>query len=176
MTTGESGQTPEILKLESETGMTLGRYATALAEFRQAEAQLQVANDFIERVNQGLPEGFKVGTHTSFFPIEQFGVEHTTGYNKVYRPNEAGDYVVAGEVCTEGSKQTFLGDRILRTDEDELIVINTELQIGLSVKDKIFLVNTATDSPELRSFERKLLPKLQDMTFGATINPDFSYL
>ena len=171
-------QTKEFLPIDADVERALGQYARTLSDFRDAEALIAAANETIERINQGLPEGHMVGTRSSWSPEVRRG---QGGFNKIYRPDQSGQYCVVGEICTTGAQKPFLGDRLIR-DGDELVVINDGLKLGFSVKGEVFVINTANDPTKrtlggshLEQFENVLLPLIQKVPQGETVAADFLY-
>lgn len=170
--TGAASEKINLLNLPYATRRALGNYALTLQRAHEVEAQLRIATEVIEQVNRGLPEGFKVGTNSSFTPMTD--LEGHGGFNKIYRPNAETKYELVGEICTEGASKPFLGDRLLAIDEG-LIVINDELQLGFSVKDEVFIVDTNNDPSERtlggsadKRFRQGLLPLIEAVPVGGS--------
>jgi hypothetical protein len=170
--TGAANEKIDLLNLPYATRRALGNYALTLQRAHEVETQLRIATEAIEQVNRGLPDGFKVGTKSSFTHLND--LEGRSGYNKIYRPNNENQYEVVGEMCTQGSKKPFLGDRLLKID-DGLVVINDELQLGFSVKDEVFIVDTHNDPSERtlggstdERFRQGLLPMIEAVPVGGS--------
>lgn len=176
MTIDQEPQTTPDQLLDCDTEHVLGLYAKTLQDFHEAQAAIAKAQEAIERINQGLPEGFKVGTYSAFSTNENYNEYNVGGYNKIYRQDAEGNYIVVGEVCTTGSMSgVFLGDRIVEID-GELVVINDELQLGLSVKRAVFVIDAANDlarrpfgGSEVDKFENFLLPCIQRVPPGEKV-------
>lgn len=170
---------PEAPALSWNTQRALGTYALTVRRFQEAQAALTAADEAIRTINEGLPTGYKVGTKSS--AMSERRPNGTGGYSTIYRPDDSGAYAPVGELCTLGAEKPFLGHRILQTAENGLIIINDELQLGLSVNAEVFVVDTANDPLKktlggscTKQFE-ELLPLVQDVPFGDRVAYDLSY-
>jgi hypothetical protein len=177
--TSSEQENVDLLNLQYSTRRALGGYALSLRQAREAQDQLQRADQVIEIVNAGLPEGVKVGTNSSFSP--EADRYDRGGYNKIYRPDNTGNYVVVGEICTEGAQYPFLGDRLVKLDEG-LVIVNDELQLGFSAKEEVFIVDTSNDPSERTlggsresRFLNQLIPCIESVPFGEKVAFDSIY-
>lgn len=152
---------PERPTLKDYDLMTsFGRYAEVIAKAEKANELVEQIDAFIHYVNSGkLPEGHMIfSKQNSYTPLwavpdetyrerltkEKSLPEHA---DFVYRPNESGEYVLAGEITTDRDLGVFLGDRFLKIDGN-VIVINTDLQIGIVAGEEIDIVDIHNDPSE----------------------------
>lgn len=151
----ERGEYDRYVERQKETYGILGTYEIehALAHYsekmvaaQQAVEQLNAMDELIELINGGgLPEGHKITTKTAYIgpvPGRSGFPEHGT---LIYRPNVEGEWVLDGELVTSGGHKQFLGDSILKLPDNQLVVIDSEHQVGITPTDSIEIVDTIND-------------------------------
>lgn len=173
--------------------LSFGRYAEVVANAQKANQLVEQIDEFIDYVNSGqLPEGHMIfsrpnldtplwsvqnGTFKERLTREKGLPEHA---DYVYRPDENGEYIFAGEIATGSGSQVFLGDRFLKID-GTVIVVNTDLQVGMVAGEEIDVIDLQNDPTEhtmrgsyQKRFEdfKKLLDEVRD---GAQIYSDQGY-
>jgi hypothetical protein len=136
-----------------ELRRAFANYPETVAAAKKAVELWQKIDEIIEFVNSGeLPEGYMIATLGSS-EVPEWAVkssyirglrEFPKHGNFIYRPNEAGEYVLAGEIATGSSTQVFLGDRFLKID-GQLVIVNSEHQVGMTPSKEVDIVDMVND-------------------------------
>jgi len=136
-------------------------YPEMVVAVQKATELLRRVDEIIDLVNSGgLPPGYMIITkgdpRTPLWAIPEGYIkeeakrspntypEHVT---MIYRPNEDGEYVLDGELATESSTQVFLGDRILKLESGQLVIINTEHNVGITPSGEVDIIDLINDRP-----------------------------
>lgn len=133
-----------------------GDYRKTAELARSAMDTLKQIEVFIQLVNGGwLPRDQMVMTEIESLPSVSMQDERNKEETRrahypehgtiVYRPDpnkQFSRYIPDGELVTFGSRRTFLGDRF-EVVGGEMVLINTELQVGVNVHGTIRAINKA---------------------------------
>lgn len=156
MSTGGEHTDPKKVDLDEAISFELSRafanYPTTVENARRAANELARLHEIIEMINAGmLPKGRMVMTRSvsgmpvSLTPAKFLEINPTPPFRGsiVYRPDENGEYRPDGEFATVGMSGIFLGDRLLVTEDDNLVVINSELGVGITTSREVTIVNVS---------------------------------
>ena len=145
MTEALHRQSPaEIMRTVGITAVDgpMARLPELVDESNRLAVQLNAIKQFMGYVEAGLPHGLMVCTWSK---NKTALVGKGERPQRLYRPNDAGEYVPAGAIAIAGTSYPFLGDTLMETVEDGLIVINTERSVGLSADFSVRLIDTRND-------------------------------
>lgn len=144
----------EPLVIDDEASRALVDYRETVEATSKAVELLSKMDELIDRVNQGLPMGHMVMTRSvsrtplsMMLPRDKEAIEWSAPKHGsiIYRPDKDGAYRPDGGLVTIGSREVFLGDEIMRTDDNGIVIINTELGVGLTTSSEVTIVDVVDD-------------------------------
>lgn len=170
-----------LLGLDNEASRALVNYPATVEAVRKANELFRRLCEILDEVDRGLPLGYMVMTYSesrtpySMVPeghVEANPYEPLRG-SLVYRPDENGTYIPDGEIVTSALREPFLGDRIMVTDDNIVVVINTELGVGLTASSEVAIVDMLDSRPPSQTalFMRQfatLMDKVDQVKDGAS--------
>lgn len=192
---GEQGErvrpkkSDEPLDIDQAVSRVLVDYQRVVEATRKSVELLNEVAALIEIINQGLPRGYMIKTYSEShtpYSMAPAGYEEDIPHqplrgSTIYRPDENGVFRPDGEVATVGSREVFLGDIIMVTDENVVVIINTELGVGITASSEVTIANvdveSASSEPQriMRQFAN-LMSMVDEVRGGESKRFDTSYL
>ncbi len=135
--------------VEFDITIGLARYAEVKQAAVDAALLVERCNEAIAAINEGLPGGVKVVTETrAFDKVDKLGQLNDEPGSNIYVKTGELTYAKSGRIFTSGKTYPFLGDKLVPGENGELVVINTELGIGLAAQIGVYAIDTNNDPYE----------------------------